>query len=724
MGVRGLLKFLMKHPQARERVYLGSRASAIKYGSHGATRIPKLLCDFFSIIFWLLKEFHDAKVKTKDYQPYSYIYGGDLLEYEKRVVAFVHALQYLGIEPVFYVDGIKGSHIKGFNAKLKTSEKRHAEQMEKIFRCSRISEYNPCQEVETYQTWIPHTLVMLNLLMVLKSEGVRLVHCIGEADTYFAKDTASSNGDILGILTNDTDMVMMRGCRVILCHFFDRENVLGIRSAQSLNEKPSDVACCMLTPERLARELRIDQSDLKNLSVICGNDYTSGLNKIHDLHLTLELSWPILESAAKWLKDTPHEHLDQTPPFDGICKATSGEYKQAIDYTYQAYGASAGSDSDFDNCGGKDSPFFEVVLDGIREGRMTRQLLSIAANSIVWRGNVMEIIPTSKQMSWCINDALLPIRHIIYKLLGLCTVTEYGHTTTPQDVTQDLTQDLKCCTIPVEVLYPSSSLLPEVMKLTGLSKVCLLVTFLVKANQLKGCPIENFQTPITGATQPDLSVSKLLKPLVLCASLLFSYNLQSSSSIFSPEHTTDVFLVTSIMCCLALSPRNVLSRPSPEAIDIASGFACIIEHSYHLASLLGLFEEMPHPAKMYQTAAFIPFYHIAISKPADIKHQLCSNKLMAETYNAFYYITKELSSFRQLKRLLEEVYLTSKSDSNAILLQTLFRLVKAFMEAMADIEEAHKDNRLFVPDIPSTHPGGKHHHGKSMHLSFIQFSLL
>lgn len=710
MGVRGLLKFLKHHPQARERVSLGSRAEAIKCRIRGVT--PKLLCDFFSIIFWLLKEFHDAKVKRGDYQRYSYLYGGDVVEYEKRVAAFVRALRYVGIEPVFYVDGIKGSHMKGFNAKLKTNQKRHTKQMEIICRCSLISEYDPYQEVETYKTWIPHTLVVLNLLMVLKSEGVRLVHCIGEADTYFAKDTASSNGDILGILTSDTDMVMMRGCRVILCHFFDRKDILGIRSDEPLNEKPSDIVCCMLTPEGLARELGIQESDLKNLSVICGNDYTSGLNETHHLHRKLDLDWPILVSAAKWLKFTPHERLDQTPPFDEICKVASGEYKQAIDYTYQTYGASAGSDSEFDNCGGKDSPLFEMVLDGCTQGRMTRQLLSIAANSITWRGNVMEIIPTSKrhsEISPCINDDLLPIRHIVYKLLGLHTVTEYGRTATAQD--------LECHTIPVEVLYPNSNLLPEVMKHTALSKLCLLVTFLVKAKQLKDCPITHLQTPIAVATQPDLpvSVSKLLKPLLVCASLLFSYDLRSNSGLFSPEHTADVFLVTSFMCSLGLPPRKVFSRPSPEAINIASGFACIIEHSYHLASLLGLFEQMPRPSEMYQTAALIPFYHIAISKPADVKHQLHSNKLMAETYNAFHYITKELLSFRQLKSLLEEVYLTSESDSNAILLQTLYRLAKAYMEVMADIEEAYKRKRLFVQDIPSAHPRGKNSHGKSMH---------
>ena len=177
----------------------------------------------------------------------------------------------------------------------------------------------------------------------------------------------------------------------------------------------------------------------------------------------------------------------------------------------------------------------------------------------------------------------------------------------------------------------------------------------------------------------------LLKPLVVCITLLFSFDLRSESNTFSLDHVPDVFLVTCFMCILGKPPRKVQTRPSLEAAEAAPGFACIIEHSYHLASLLGLFEKMPLPAEMYQTAALIPFFQIATSKPSDLKHQLRANKHLAETYSAFHFVTRELCSFKKLKELVEEVYLSSKSSPGLVSPRTAFRLAVAFLEVLVDI---------------------------------------
>ena len=47
--------------------------------------------------------------------------------------------------------------------------------------------------------------------------------------TICSRSTWAAQGDVCGILTNDTDMVMMRGLEVFPCGFFDREAKLGIR---------------------------------------------------------------------------------------------------------------------------------------------------------------------------------------------------------------------------------------------------------------------------------------------------------------------------------------------------------------------------------------------------------------------------------------------------------------------------------------------------------------
>ena len=116
---------------------------------------------------------------------------------------------------------------------------------------------------------------------------------------------------------------------------------------------------------------------------------------------------------------------------------------------------------------------------------------------------------------------------------------------------------------------------------------------------------------------------------------------------------------------------------------------------------------MPLPAEMYQTAALIPFFQIATSKPSDLKHQLRANKHLAETYSAFHFVTKELCSFKKLKELVEEVYLSSKSSPGLVSPRTAFRLAVTFLEALVDIDEADKQNKVFVQQDPSHVHGGK-----------------
>ena len=715
MGVHGLLYYLKRHPLTRERgVHLEVVADGVK-DKLGRGGKPKLLCDFFSVLYWLLSEFHEAKVKRKDYQPYSYIYGGNILEYEERFLAFVRVLRRLGIEPIFVVDGERGSSLTGFRAKLETYKSRHLRRMDKISHCNRVTKYDPTEEVESYSLWFPHPLVPLHVMMALKSEGITLDHCIGEADACLAK-RAQSGDDICGILTNDTDMIMMRNCDVFLCQFFDREQVLGIRSVR-FNCKPHELVCDKLTPSKLAEVLVLPEADLKNLSIICGNDYTDGLNKQWELHKKMRLSKPIVESAAKWLKETPHTEMHKTPPFNEIDGGSKGEYLKAIQYTYEAYSGTASVHSldlssrhhhrrDRDDCESKISPsssFYEMILAGVKEGKMTRELLSIVANSIHWRTAVVEIIEQGEAPSkapLCIDDLLLPIRQIIYKLLNLETVTEYGHT-----------RGYACQEMQIEVRKRSIDLLHDLMRRTEVERVCLLITFLTKAYtvDLNDLSLDELCNSPTRQVQIDCTATAklLLKPLVVCSTLLFSYDLIGKSTSFSLDHTSDIFLVTCFMCILRKSPQKVLTRPSPEAADVATGFACIIEHAYHLASLLGLCELMPLPAQMYQSAALIPFHHIATCKPATIKHQLRASKEMAETHSSYGYVTK-LHSFKKLKELIEEIYHTSKSCLEPISSHIAFRLAIAFLEVTADIDEADKRNELFIQESSTTVPPSSH----------------
>ena len=431
MGVRSLLTYLKKHPERRCRSQsLFTIASEIKRET-GNT--PKLHCDFLNIYFWLFKEFHEAKIKCNDYQPYSNIYGGNFIEYQERFMDFVKVLKYIGVDPIFFVDGNRGSDMKGFEAKFKTYKSRHEKMMK---NCVHL--INPNHPVGQGKSWIPPPLLILHILMSMKSEGVVLKHFAGEADMQMAREAP----DVCGILTNDTDLVIMRGCEIFLCAFFDREAKLGIREPGRWNvESVNDIIYESVTQSGIANLFNIEESDLKNLSIICGNDYTSGLNYEYKLHRKLKFDWhiPKIENAANWLRSTPHSPLHETSPIKEICEETSGEYKRAIDHTYLACDDESASTTDSHE---GDSELFDMVLSEVKEGRMTRTLLPMAANSIHWCEPVVEDFEAEKSIS----DLLLPIRHLIYKLLGLKEVKEYG--------------GVKVKEIRVTVLHPNSELLP------------------------------------------------------------------------------------------------------------------------------------------------------------------------------------------------------------------------------------------------------------------------
>ena len=701
MGVRGLLTYLKKHPEGRCRsVSLYDVARRIK---DQTGKPPKLICDFLNIFFWLMSEFHEAKVKCRDYQTYSCLYGGDLNEYAERFLAFVRVLRRVGVDPIFFLDGERGSDLEGFMAKLETYQKRHDGRLE---TCSRLIRYDPKQQGDTtHAPWVKPQLLVLHILMALNAERVIMEHCISEADecmAQYARDQAAQ-GDICGILTNDTDMVMMRGLEVFPCAFFDREAKLGIRMP-NFNDRVDDIICELVAPATLAQVLNLPEDDLKDLSIVCGNDYTKGLNVKHGLVKRLNFTErrPVIENMAEWLRTTPHTPLHETSPLKEICEESNGKYKEAIDHTYQAYcqGPPTSEVVVAKKC--CDSPLCDMILSEIREGRMVRDLLPMAANSIHWRSVVVEDVDSSVTPPLrCTHDLLLPIRQLVYKLLGLREVTEYGRTT-----------EKPYSEIKVPVHNSDSSFLAQFRDRSTLERLCLLATFLSKANTLVACSLADFQTPLQLSCDIDSIVQHLLKSSVLCASLLFSYDLRRDS-VFGCDHhvVQNVYLVTSCMCCLKLPLRKIYARPSSHATNIATGFASIIKHSYYLASLFGLHELMPLPGEMYQTAALVPFFHVATCKPSVIKHQLQVNKEMIETVHAYQYITQQFPSFRRLTKLLEEVYQSLSSVCGLIPPCMILNLAVAFMEVVADIDEANQQHLLFVQDQQAT---DKRQKGKSM----------
>ena len=62
-----------------------------------------------------------------------------------------------------------------------------------------------------------------------------------------------------------------------------------------------------------------------------------------------------------------------------------------------------------------------------------------------------------------------------------------------------------------------------------------------------------------------------------------------------------------------------------------------------------------------------------------------------------------------VKDLIEEVYLSSKSSPALVSPRTAFRLAIAFLDVLVDIDEADKQNKVFVQQDPLTCVHGRKH---------------
>ena len=658
MGVRGLLKYLRTHPEARVlNVSLYHKGSQIM----AKTRVrAQILCDFTAVLYWLLELLHETKVKKNEYSKYSYMYGGNMNEYTERVVGFIKALRHIGIEPVFFIDGARGAEKDGFYAKLATYIKRHVSKMDTVELHGQVSRYETTQDLEKFKRWSKPRLLEIQILMALRSEGVQLIQCVGEADGYLADYARTHCEQVCGILTNDTDMVMMRQCKVLHCKFFDRSDVLKLREMQ-LNESPDDILCDIITPEKLAHSLQIDESDLKHLSILCSNDYVAELNKELGVHDSLELRYPFVQTASVWLREKRLVKLDDDPVIAEICDKHP-EYRSAIEYTYHSYGeANAHTQGELPLASLQQedakSPHFQLVCSEIEAGRLTRILCSVASNAIYWRPDVIEIL---EKGSPPLDDLLLSIRKIMYQLLGLPEVTEHGRT-----------RGSCYSTIPVRMTNTCPSLLLELRSETKMKRLLISFSFITKPFDFQGVGIASHKvaTPTKAA-----SCDAIFKPLLVCACLLFISSIPEISTALTPD-AFDALLVCYLACYAQVPPRRVEFRPGPNAINISTWFACILEHAYHMTSLLGLSEFLPFPATLFQAAAYIPYHHIATVRKQDIKIQLRFNTYLAETQTLF---STCLSSVQDLKKRFQSY--SDPQNTDAIL-----EIVEAFSTAAESV---------------------------------------
>lgn len=586
MGARGLLNYIRLHRDTRSRSF---SLASIAHEKGGEAII---ICDFICVIIWLLESFHEGMVKARLFSRYSHIYGADFDEYAKRILQFVEALQHIKIRPVFFVDGPRGSTTSDTEAKLQTwLDGQRGRQ------CATAHVVKFCQYDDVNCSPLSHRFGLRSLFLhytvqVLQKNGVEVIICNGEADRFMA-ECARENPNVCGILTWDTDLTMMAGCSTLHCKFFDREDTLKLR-LPVMNVKPGDIRCETIEPDGLARSLGIHVNCLPALSILCGNDYTKHYTENEAVRSLLKMTPPYVEWAANWIQLDGHNHKCRTagqflsiPEIRQICDLYP-HYRSAVAHSYRFYG---------DSISPRFAPGSADVHSLVPEilcGKLSMEFLSIINCSVYWNNSTEKLPDDKADDDVCAK--LLPVRKCMYSLLCLESVTEYGlhHRAGRKDV-------------PVQQC-PASFLRKLRTSLSPEQKMMAVCVILISQDQLHHSLYRSLQITCDRITRDHTSsqsprFNNYVVSLLVYASIVQAYKLSV---------ITEKCLVPALLTCLCSSvaeqsPKMTL-RPTPEAVVCASRVACIVEHAYYLASLLGLHSELPLPSEVFKASTYVPFH--------------------------------------------------------------------------------------------------------------------
>ena len=582
MGVQGLLSYITSNPATRERVQLQHLSQDIykRTGKKG-----ELLCDYFSVIHWLLSTGDCALIKQGDLPPYCVLYGGDLRQYATRVVSFVKALENINIVPVFFIDGPPGSDQADFVAKFSELKSRYLKKLELGATIQQICDRNN----DLLQAkWCLREGISTQVELALKSAGIRLVYCLGEADPSMI-EYLQSHDNTCGILSRDTDFAVTAGSKLFLPDLFDLNQDLGICS-DCINEYPEDIVCEVVTPARVASALQLRETQLADLSVLCGNDFTRNLNASLCLWAALGLSDSKVETVAGWLVQQNDSLLENEEVNQLL--AQHHHYRSAFEYTYSKCSLDAAVISK------ANTPLVEFVHKQVKSGSMSPQLLSVV-NGLYWRLAVIEPVALGQP---CCNDLTLLLRKSVYSILGISSMKEYGRT-----ASKSFTE------IPLSLNFAATDGLQQLSsmnQLTSNQKLATLFYIMVNYNEFEQ-PSDLHEIQARALEEGmNYEGEMSVNAVVACACLLFlklgNTRVHPSPCVGACE--VEAFVVTCLACAAQLPPCIFPNLPPSRAVTLGMWFTHVLEQVYIVASCVGLYECMPQPADVFSVLSFISFY--------------------------------------------------------------------------------------------------------------------
>ena len=593
MGVFRLLTYIQHNDDARQNVGL---AELVKRKVEKTGKTPKLICDYISFKTEFLALVDMALIRCKKLPQRSLLYGGNYQVYEKRVQMFVKAFQHLGVDLIVFVDGPLGISETELQAKLSKQKEQYLIQLQRI-----AIEADICEQKKdsTSVVWDSPQLSSTQVLMTLKEAGVQIIICHGEADMEIAQ-YARSHEEVLGILSTDTDFSIIKNCTL-----FPISLNQGILKLQRL----SDIACEIVSPATLASSLSIEEEQLPDLSILCGNDYTKILNRQLDIWTELELDGTDIKSIAKWLEGKPIPLINYQPMHNFLLKHS--QYLEAVQCSYQFYSQNPPKGVRSIEPA---SLFYSFMEKEIEEGCMSYSLLSIIKGGVYWRSIVRESLTLGHPS---MHDLLLPVRKVMYMLLGLRCVKEFGRTPTHSFAEININVDIE-----------DTQIIHSLRGMDSNAKLSSVFHLMVNAHELPHTrAIKDTLKRVAKETSLQMPIS--LRDTIMCAALLYTTKaLQPPHCFTKPEISS--LIVSCLTCCARIPPYQTSLLPTMRAITLGNRFLYTLKHVYYLTSLVGLGSRFPEPKDLFYLMAFIPYHVLITHQNSDDSSELVRIRMAKE----------------------------------------------------------------------------------------------
>ena len=681
MGVKGLLTYITDDDNdVLQTVELSQLATKIR---HETEKIPKLLCDFMNLARNFINPPVSKLISCGDYPWYAQVTGPDFHLIAERACNFVAALKHLGVEPVFFVDGARGTD-ESFEGKIQVLKDRETQKLQEFFRLQQVCERTVDKAISMY---LPCNAIR-QIKMSLKKAGAEMVYCNGEADPAIIH-YAQSHDEVCGILSNDSDFAITNGCVMFPIETFDVNNSLGLLMDVIVDDKPGEIVCQVIYPSILADSLGIRENQLPDLAVLCGTDYTHHLNQQLSVLTRLGVKRGGVESIAEWLKDK-EMHLLHYQPMRELC-IDHPELRIAVEQSYSNYSIKVPQIPPLA------SRLYHIIEEEACSGE-NNMLLPVAKKGVLWRTMIIENLTLGQP---CLSSLLLPLRKVMYALLGVREVREYGRS--QMEAYDEVV--VPVCTKPEDIelgiqCFHSLRKLEQSGKLVGMYRL------MNKSLNMKSISdIKKVVNGVVRGSQKLPNLPRLVQSAMLCCCLKFiaCLNKVSQPPLSLTDNELDAILVTCLTCATngQIMPHIVNVMPSMRTFSVGEWFALILRHCYKITSLVGV-ASCPEPRQMFYQMAFVP-YHLALESHVNIttEKQLEINYIqnaiktvlslpMVETFRANIFNPDEL----QPLSLLVTLFSTALDEVMANAEKLLTKKVKANQRSLSSMNLSARQRAL------------------------------